>query len=84
MSGYANLTSGEFVAVTKSDTVTLSYNGKQAVSKFIIVGGTGDIACKNSLGDTVVVKCTAGYPMPIQTNHILSTSTDATAIVAIF
>lgn len=75
----------KFAAVTPSDTALLTYGGDPSITKGIYVGGAGNIACKNDLGATVVFTgLVVGALYPISTEQILSTSTTATNIVALF
>jgi hypothetical protein len=66
-------------AVAKSDTINLRY-----VSRALWVGGTGDVAVEMQSGDVVVFTAVpAGTLLPIRINRVNSTSTTATAMVAI-
>jgi hypothetical protein len=80
----------QFESYTPSDTATMTYtNVDGAVEnrscKAILVGGAGDIACKNDAGTTVVLTgLVAGGIYPISTNQILATNTTATDLVVLF
>ena len=78
------LSSSEFIAVTTSDTVALSYNSIGRTTKGIACAVTGNIACKNSLGTSVTHYCVAGVIYPIRATLIMTTNTTATGIVAYF
>ena len=73
--------------VTKSDTLELTYNGEPAKTKYISIGTAGNLAIKDSLGNTVIIPANAlevGTLHPIATGKILSTGTAAAEIVAWF
>lgn len=75
----------KFVAVTPSDTATLSYNGEKSKTKAIYIGGAGNLAVKNDLGTSVTFTgVTAGTIYPISASIVMSTNTTATNIVALF
>ncbi len=67
-------------AVTKSDTDELSY-----VTRAIWVGGAGNINLVTVSGETVVITAiAAGTLLKIRVKQVLSTSTTATVMVALW
>jgi hypothetical protein len=72
--------SGNFAAVTKSDTTILPH------TRGLYVGVIGDVAVRGALdGDTVTfVGVPAGTTLPIRVDQVLSTGTTAASIVALF
>ncbi|MBP7118460.1 hypothetical protein KBA63_00070 [Candidatus Woesebacteria bacterium] len=86
MSSYQGIApSSQFVAFTKSDSAFIEYNGVRKITKAVYVGGTGDMAVKNSLGTTVLIESIpAGTLLPICVDQILSTNTSASKFIAIF
>lgn len=67
-------------AVTTSDTVDLTH-----VSRYIYVGGAGDITLVTSKGDTVLLKAVPiGAMLPIRASKIKLTGTTATNLVALY
>lgn len=73
------------VAVTKSDTVPISMPSGENRTKGIYVGVTGDVSVKMADGSTVVFKAlAAGVVHYISITQVMSTSTTATDIVALF
>lgn len=75
--------SSKFVAVTPSDSLLLAYNGEKASTKFITVGGTGNVAVKDDVGNTVILTgLVAGVVYPVITEQILNTGTTATGVTA--
>lgn len=75
--------SNKFVAVTKSDTVPLSYNSVNRSSKGFVVGVGGNLVLKNSLGDSITIVVLAGYYYPFEAAYVMAATT-ATGIVAFF
>lgn len=74
-----------FKAVTPSDTVLLTYNNQQARCKGLFVGGAGNLVVKDDAGNSVTFTgVLAGVMYPISTQQVMSTSTTATSIVALF
>lgn len=73
-------TAPDFYSLTSflSDTVPLV-----RPVRAIAVGGAGNIVCKNARGDSVTFTVVAGQILPIQTDHVLSTGTTATALVGL-
>jgi hypothetical protein len=69
-----------FGAVTPHDTNTLA-----SFARALYIGGDGDMVVKDPSGTSVTfASLQAGTILPIQTNRVLSTSTTATNIVAIY
>lgn len=66
------------VAVTPSDATVFP------VCRSIYVGGTGNINARMADGQTVVFSAVAVGIFPIQVDMIMSTSTTATNIVALY
>ncbi len=82
---FALYPSGDFAAITKSDTLTFTYDSNNVATKCIYVGGTGDVAVKNSLGATITFTAVpAGTYLVCVTNQVLSTGTSATNMIAFF
>lgn len=72
-------------AVTPSDTLKLSFQGKSARSHAIVVGVDGNVAVRNQDGSSAVIKgLVAGGQYSIQTDQILATGTSASDITAGF
>lgn len=80
----------QYSAVTKSDTAKLTYTNSAGVTeekrcRAIYVGGAGDVAVTDDAGNSVIFAgVAAGSLLPISTEQVLSTGTDATDIVACF
>ena len=73
-----NLQAERYADVTKSDETTF-------VPSTLFVGTTGDVAIKNSLGESVVLKNIAnGSFLPVICIQVLSTGTTASNIVRIW
>ena len=73
-----------WAAITKSDTISISYNGKPATTKGIYVGTTGNITAIDVNGNAVLFKnCVQGTVVPIQTVRVNSTGTSAADLVAL-
>lgn len=73
--------------VTKHDTVDniLDGAGIACKSRAIMVGVTGNVAFLDGNGDSAVITAlVAGVIYPIETRRILSTSTTATGIIALW
>lgn len=67
-------------AVTPSDTVDLP-----TASRFIWVGGAGNIALITVGGDTITLNgCLAGTMLRVRASRILATGTTATNLVALW
>ena len=67
------------VALTKSDATVIP------VCRAIYVGGTGDVAVTMADGQTpIVFKAVAVGIFPIQITQLLSTSTTATDVIALY
>jgi len=86
MAGLSIEPSFNFVAITKSDTVPISYNGKPARAKAFYIGGAGNIAIKSDATGAAVVfeGCLAGTVLPISSEFLYATDTSATKVVALF
>jgi hypothetical protein len=67
------------VAITKSDATTYD----PPIEAFL-VGADGNVNLKDSFGNTNVIACIAGHIYRISCTQILSTSTTATGIVALY
>ena len=64
-------------AVTKSDTTKVAFDA-------LYVGGTGDVAVTTVAGSVVTFTAVpAGSIIPIRCTRVMSTNTDATAIVGL-
>lgn len=67
------------IAVTKSDSTILN------CTRALYVGGAGDVAVKMIEGQSVIFTAVpAGSILPVQVTQVLSTGTDATAILALY
>lgn len=68
-------------AVTPHDT-----NALASVAKGLYVGGAGNIACRlvDDSADVTFTAVPVGTVLPIRVSHVRSTSTTATAIIALF
>lgn len=85
MSGNPTSPSDEFIGITPSDTQKLRYGDNQARKcKAIMVTVAGNVAVKNSKGDTVTLPFLASQVYPFPTDQILATGTTATGIFVIF
>jgi hypothetical protein len=72
--------SADFAVITKSDTDDLPQ-----ITKYIYVGGTGNITCINQDGAAVLISAIpAGTTLPVRTTRVNSTATTATLMVAFF
>jgi hypothetical protein len=77
MSGFVETSFGSAAAITPSDTVNLG-------GKALYVGGAGNVALVTEGGSTVVFTgALAGTVIPIKFTRVNSTSTTATALVAL-
>lgn len=66
------------VAITKSDATIIP------ITRAIYVGGTGNINVRMASGNTVLFTAVAVGIFPIQVDQVLSTSTTATNMVALY
>jgi hypothetical protein len=67
------------VVVTKSDATIIE------TTRALYVGGTGHINVRTASGDTVLISAVpVGAILPIAVDQVLSTSTTATLIVALY
>lgn len=72
--------SGHLAAVTPHDTNDLAFT-----TRYVFVGGAGNLRVIDEAGNTVTLTgVTAGSLLPIRVTRILSTSTTATNIAALF
>jgi len=70
----------DFAAITPDDSTDLANE-----TRGIYVGGTGDIVVHDKAGNNVTFSSAqAGTVLPIRTKRVLSTSTTATNLVALF
>lgn len=70
---------GEFVEVVPNDVTNLANP-----SRYLYVGGTGDIVAVDLLGNTVTFKnVVAGTVLPIRAVRVDATGTTATSIIAL-
>lgn len=77
--------SGEWAAITKSDTVDIKdAGGNFRVTRAIYVGGAGTVRAVDINGRTCDFLCVAGTILPISARRIQSAGTDATSMVAMF
>lgn len=75
--------SGEWVAVTPSDTVSIKSTGQ--ICRAIYVGVAGDIVAVDANDVAVTFKgAAAGTIIPIRAKRINATSTTATDLVALY
>jgi hypothetical protein len=76
--------SDKAVAITASDTTSLQLNDRPP--RGIYVGGLGDLNVQfGNLGTSVLFSAVpAGTVLPIQPTRVMSTSTTATGIVALY
>ena len=78
----------KWLAITKSDTVaigeTTAGDGNAVVPDAIFVGGAGNVVAVSESGDTVTFTAVAGSTILIRPKRGNSTSTTATAMVALF
>lgn len=77
----------QFINVTPSDSLVLTYHNRPVRTKGISFKTAGDLAIKDDEGTTVVIpsgSLVAGVIHPISTQQILSTGTAAVSIVAYF
>lgn len=85
MSQIIDPSSSGAMVVTKSDTVNIAFPSGINRSKGIYVGVTGDLNILLASGVTVLFKAVAaGIVHPISAKRIMSTSTTATDIVALY
>lgn len=85
MSQIIDPSSSGAVVVTKSDTDDITFPSGINRSKGIYVGVTGDLNIVLASGVTVLFKgVAAGVVHPISAKRIMSTSTTATDIVALY
>lgn len=77
---HETFTASDFYSLTSflSDTVDLP-----RPVRAIAVGTAGEIVCENDKGNPVIIRVVAGQILPIQTKHIWSTGTTATALVGL-
>lgn len=73
-------TAQDYFAITKSD----STNFTQGVCTAIYVGGAGDVVAVKWDDTTVTFTCPAGVTLEIEAKRVNSTSTTATAMVALY
>lgn len=74
-------TSDFFVAVTPNDSADLT-NGE---CRALYIGGAGNIVIRNKDATSITFTAvTAGSILPCRTSRVLSTSTTATSIVALY
>lgn len=69
-----------YAAITKHD----STNFPNGVCRGIYVGGAGDVVAVDEDGTTCTFTCPAGIVLPIRAKRVNSTSTTATAMVALY
>ena len=76
--------SGKAVAITVSDTTSLQLNDRPP--RAIYVGGAGNVNVQfGNLGTSVLFSTVpAGTVLPIQPTRVMSTSTTATLMVALY
>lgn len=75
--------SANFVAVTPHDTNPIVTDGQAC--RGLYIGGAGNVVCKNLDGTSVTFTgLLVGVVYPIETRQVLSTSTTATNIVALY
>ena len=74
----ATVSAHRAVAVTPSDSTVL------AVCRGLYVGGTGDLSVRMADGETLTFVSVPVGIFPIQVDMVLSTSTTATNIIALF
>ncbi|OCT12632.1 hypothetical protein A8709_33010 [Paenibacillus pectinilyticus] len=85
MSQLIDPSSSGAVVVTKSDTIDIVYPSGIKRSKGIYVGVTGDLNLVLASGVTVLFKAVAaGVVHPISVKRVMSASTTATDIVALY
>ena len=78
----------KWIAITKSDTVdigeTTAGAGNAVVPDAIFVGGAGNVVAVSEDGSTATFTAVAGSTILISPKRVNSTSTTATAMVALF
>jgi hypothetical protein len=75
--------SAHYVAITKSDTVPIDADSLPC--RAIYVGGAGNFVAVSESGDVVTFTAAlAGHVYPVSAIRINSTSTTATAMVALY
>lgn len=78
----------KFAAVTPSDTNNLALGSNSMYARGLYIGGAGNVAVVSAADDTetpvVFVGVPAGTVLPIQVRAVMSTSTTATNIVALY
>jgi hypothetical protein len=78
----------KWVAITKSDTINIGEitadDGNALLPDAVYVGGAGNIVAVSSDGATATFTAVAGATLLIQPKRVNSTSTTATAMVALY
>ncbi len=75
-----------YKTITASDTAKITDpSGKIARCRGVYIGGAGNLAVKDELGNAVTfISLAIGVIHPISTDQIMSTNTTATNIIALF
>ena len=78
----------KWVAITKSDTINIGEitadDGNSLLPMAVYVGGAGDVVAVASNNSTATFTAVAGSTLLIRPKRINSTSTTATAMVALY
>ena len=74
-----------FAAVAPSDAADFSASAKAGLTRALYVGGAGDVAAVDELGNAVVFKAVpAGTVLRIRCRRVNATGTTATSIVRLW
>ena len=72
-------------AVGQQEITPHDTNPLDVITRGIYVGGTGNIKLKGLDGnDVTLYSCPAGLILPVETEHVYSTGTTATHLVALY
>ncbi len=81
---YQKLQAHNAVAITPSDSATITLNGRDTRGCVIYCGVTGDIAVITTGGESVTFKnVPQGMVLPVQVTKVLATGTTATDLVSL-